>query len=86
MAFDLMNEKGVAIDYMYGFSTYSLLPIDSLTFINNQLITKSYLNKWGYSNQVGKIVNNRIQLNTVLVRDGFGVTTGLVRDNKKITT
>ena len=65
MVFDLMNEKGVAIDYMSGFSSYSLLPNDSLTFINNQLVTKSYLNKRGYSNQLGKIVNNRIQLNTI---------------------
>lgn len=64
MVFDLMNEKGVAIDHMYGFSTYSLLPIDSLTFINNQLVSKSYLNNWAYSNQVGKVVNNRIELNT----------------------
>ena len=66
MVFDLMNEKGVAIDVMYGFDTYSLLPIDSLTFINNQLISKSYLNNLAYSNQVGKVVNNRIELNTVL--------------------
>ena len=64
LVFDLMNEKGVAIDVMYGFYTYSLLPIDSLTFINNQLITKSYLNGRGWSNQVGKVVNNRIELNT----------------------
>jgi len=63
--FDLMNEKGVAIDYLSGFSSYSLLPNDSLTFINAQLITKSYLNGPGWSNQVGKIVNNRIQLNTI---------------------
>jgi len=62
--FDLMNEKGVAIDVMYGFYTYSLLPIDSLTFINNQLVSKSYLNNWAYSNQVGKIVDDRIELNT----------------------
>jgi hypothetical protein len=55
LVFDLMNEKEVAIDHMYGFHSYSLLPIDSLTFINNQLVTKSYLNKWGYSNQVGKM-------------------------------
>ena len=50
---------------MSGFSSYSLLPNDSLTFINNQLITKPYLNKRGWSNQVGKIVNGRIQLNTI---------------------
>jgi hypothetical protein len=64
LVFDLMNEKGVAIDVMYGFYTYSLLPIDSLTFINNQTIAKSYLNGRGRSNQVGKVVNNRIELNT----------------------
>ena len=64
LVFDLMNEKGVAIDRMYGFYTYSLLPIDSLTFINNQLISKSYLNNWDISNQVGKVVNNRIELHT----------------------
>ena len=66
--FDLMNEKGVAIDRMSGFFSYSLLPNDSLTFINNQLITKSYLNGSGWSNQVGKIVNNRIQLNTIFFK------------------
>ena len=65
MVFDLMNEKGVIIDRMSGFFSYSLLPTDSLTFINDQLITKPYLNKGGWSNQVGKIVNNRIQLNTI---------------------
>ena len=65
LVFDLMNEKGVAMDVMYGFYTYSLLPIDSLTFINNQLISKSYLNNWACSNQVGKVVNNRIELNTM---------------------
>jgi hypothetical protein len=64
LAFDLMNEKEIAIDVMYGFSTYSLLTIDSLTFINNQLIAKPYLNNGAYNNQVGKVVDNRIELNT----------------------
>ena len=64
LVFDLMNEKEIAIDVMYGFSTYSLLPIDSLTFINNQLITKPYLNNGAYNNQVGKVVDNRIELTT----------------------
>lgn len=64
MVFELMNEKGVLMDQMSGFYSYSLLPNDSLTFINNQLIAKSYLDKRGWSNQGGKIVNNRIQVIT----------------------
>ena len=62
LVFDLMNEQGVTILSMSGFSSYSLLPNDSLTFINNQLITKSYLHKSGWSTQLASVVNNRIQL------------------------
>jgi hypothetical protein len=62
--FDLMNEKGVTIDMMSGFFTYSLLPNDSLDYINNQLATKSYLNQRGWNSQVGSIVEDRIRLTT----------------------
>lgn len=62
--FNLMNQNQLAIDQMSGFFSYSLLPNDSLGFINNQLISKSYLNQRGWSNQVGYIANDRILLTT----------------------
>jgi hypothetical protein len=62
--FELMNENQLTIDQMSGFFSYSLFPNDSLTFINKQLVSKTYLNKRGWSNQVGNIADNRILLTT----------------------
>jgi hypothetical protein len=62
--FNLMNEKMVTIDMMSGFFTYSLLPPDSVDYINNQLAGKSYFNQRGWSDQRSFIADSQIKLTT----------------------